>query len=255
MKFTILGCGGSMGVPQLCCDCRVCKSDNPKNIRTRCSLLIENNDKKILVDTTPDFREQALKNNIRSLDALIYTHVHYDHIAGIDEVKPIAFNNKDRVLETYMTSETRESLEITNFYAFKSHSVYRPFLKANTIDYYEKRNIANTEIQFFKQGHGENFSSLGIRVGNLAYSTDVNSLPKESVDVLKGVDVWILDCLRYNWAPTHFTFEKTLEMIDLVKPKKTYLIHMAHEIDYEEIKKLLPDNVLPAYDGLVIDLK
>lgn len=255
MKCTILGCGGSMGVPQLCCSCRVCTSDNPKNIRTRCSLFIESAETKILVDTAPDFRAQALKNNITSLNALIYTHTHFDHIAGIDEVKPFAFFAPNKMLDTYMTEETAESLKKTNFYAFESHSVYKPFLNPKEIGYYDNIKIGDINLQLFKQEHGQNFHSLGIRIGNVAYSTDVNNLPYESLKVLEGVDTWMIDCLRYNWAPTHYTFEKTLELIDFVKPKRAILIHMAHEIDYDEIKKILPENVEPAFDGMVIDIK
>lgn len=244
-----------MGVPQLGCNCRVCTSDNPKNNRTRCSIFLETPDSKILVDTAPDFRAQALKYGITQVNGLIYTHTHYDHIAGIDEVKPLSFDLENKVIDTYMTEGVYESLKITNFYAFESHSVYRPFLNPKLIEYYDERKIGDIDFRFFKQSHGENFYSLGIRVGNTTYSTDVNGLSAEALKVIEGTETWIVDCLRYNWAPTHFTLEKTLELIDLVKPKRAILIHMAHEIEYEKTKKLLPSNVEPAFDGMAVEIK
>jgi len=255
MKCTILGCGGSLGVPQLTCTCSVCTSDDPKNTRMRCSILIESESTSVLIDTSPDFRQQAMAHNISKLDAVIYTHAHYDHIAGLDDIKPYAYKNPNRTLKAYMTEVTFGSLSRTHFYAFEGHSVYQPFLEPAIIGEYDQIEIGDIKIQLFKQNHGEDMNSLGIRVGDFAYSTDMNGLPNKSQDILSGVNNWIVDFLRIGWAPTHNSYEDVMNWIDQIQPKQAILTHMLHEIGYDEINDITPDNVSPAFDGMVIDIK
>lgn len=252
MKCTILGSGGSLGVPQLLCECQVCSSSDAKNKRLRSSVYIESATTKILVDTSPDLREQATSHKIKRVDALLYTHAHSDHISGIDDIKPIAFKSGKR-LPTYLNAATMEGIIGTYGYLFDSKSqVYKPLLEAQILDDYSSFTIGDIEITSFLQKHGE-INSLGFRFGSLAYSTDFNELSQKSLKALEGVDTWIVDCLRYAWAPTHVIYEQALDYIEQVKPRRAILTHMAHDIEYNELKLILPDYIEPAYDGMVVE--
>ncbi len=251
MKCTILGCGGSLGVPQLLCECYVCTSTDPKNRRLRSSIYVESKNTKILVDTTPDFRQQALINGIKQVDAVLYTHAHTDHISGIDDIKPISVNSHNKI-DAYLNAATHEGIRGTYEYIFTTRSsVYRPLLLPIIIEDYSKFTVGDIDITSFPQNHGE-ITSLGFRFGSLAYSTDFKDLPEKSLKALRGIDTWVVDCLRYAWAPTHLFYERTLDYIEQVKPRRAILTHMAHDIDYTEFKKMLPSHIEPAYDGMVI---
>jgi phosphoribosyl 1,2-cyclic phosphate phosphodiesterase len=255
MKITILGCGASSGVPIIGCDCTVCTSANPKNKRTRVSILVESEGTSILVDTSPDLRVQALRNNIRKIDAIIVTHAHADHINGIDDVRPFNYLN-NAPLNLYCESETLQEIKERFPYCFlppkpAGTGWYRPCLIPVTIEPPKSFTIGGIEVQPFWQNHGQS-RTVGLRFGNMAYSTDTNGLPEESLEILKGIDTWIVDCLRYHPAPTHAHLEMTLEWIKQVKPKAAYLTHMNHELDYDRLMKELPQGVYPAHDGLVI---
>jgi phosphoribosyl 1,2-cyclic phosphate phosphodiesterase len=250
-KVIILGCGGSNGVPEIGCKCQVCTSDNSKNYRTRASIYIDTPKAKILVDTTPDLRQQALSNNITELDAVLFTHLHSDHVNGIDDIK--AFT-KDKIIPAYGDELTMNNLCNNFIYLFeqKSH-LYKPRLHSYIVKHNSSIEINGTEIRFFPQRHGK-LTVLGIRVGNIAYSTDFDSLPTAAFAALEGIDTWIVDCLRYHWAPSHNFYEKVLGLVARVKPKRTILTHMAHQICYDEISKFLPEGIEPGYDGMVIEL-
>ena len=250
MKYTILGSGDSNGVPQIACKCYVCASGNPKNNRTRASLLVESQKTKLLVDTSPDLRMQAIENNINYIDAVLYTHAHADHIIGIDDVKKL--NKNKTPLSAYMTEDTSKILKTTFPHVFfKTGKFYDPILSINLFS--SRFKVNDIEVIPFRQKHGEIYTQ-GFRFGDLAYSTDVNHLDPEMILALKGIKIWIVDCLRYYYAPTHSYLEKTLHWISKIKPKTAILTHMAHEIDYDEIKYILPKNVIPAYDGMIINL-
>ena len=256
LKCTILGCGGSSGVPQLACSCVVCSSNDPRNKRTRVSILVESENTKIMVDTSPDFRMQVLDNKITDIDAILYTHDHSDHVNGIDEIKPIAVPKMRRdgePMKAYMSEETASTLVEERYkYIFKQQSaVYLPYLSPVIFKNNEMLKVKDLEIQTFTQHH-KKVITTGFRFGDIAYSTDVNEFPEESFEMLKGVKVWIVDCLRYYWAPTHSHLDMTLRWINRVKPKLAILTHMAHDIDYNEIIKIIPKNVIPAFDGMVI---
>lgn len=255
MKCTILGCGGSLGVPQIGCDCIVCTSNNTKNKRLRCSILIESETTSVLIDSSPDLRQQALVNNIKNIDAVVYTHAHYDHIAGLDDLKPFTFRKPDRIMDAFMTEVTYKTLSKTHFYAFEGHTVYKPFLNAIKVGEYDQITIGDINIELFKQNHGSNFNSLGIKVGNFAYSTDMNDLPLKSQKILSGIDNWVIDLLRFSWAPTHNNFEDSLNWIEKIQPNNAIFTHMLHEIDYDEINNMTPENVCAAFDGMKIDIK
>lgn len=258
-KVTILGCGSSAGVPMIGCRCDVCASTNPKNNRTRVSILIETQGKKLLVDVSPDLRQQALRHGITSVDAIILTHAHADHCHGIDDVRSLNFHKKEPI-EIYSSSETLEEVRRRFDYAFKppipEYGWFRPALVPHIVDIAAKEPFVvagDVPVQPFVQWHGKS-RTMGLRVGNMAYSTDVNHLPEDAFEHLYGLDLWIVDCLRYEPAPTHAHLALTLEWIARAKPKRAVLTHLGHEFDYEALRKELPECVEPAFDGLEINL-
>ncbi|HEU5046352.1 MAG TPA: MBL fold metallo-hydrolase [Rickettsiales bacterium] len=255
MKITVLGCGASSGVPAIGCDCPVCTSENPKNKRTRVSILVESGDTRILVDTPPDMRMQCLREGIKTVDAIIYTHAHADHISGIDDTRSFNYQNNAPV-PIYSEHITLKQLQDKFAYCFlppkpTTLGWFRPCLVPTIVEPPQPFTIGSVEVKPFWQQHGPN-RSLGLRFGNMAYSTDVNELPEESLQILEGVDYWIVDCLRYEAAPTHAHLALTLGWIERIKPKAAYLTHMSHGLDYDTLLKELPENVFPAFDGLVI---
>jgi len=259
--FTILGCGTSTGVPRIGPVWGDCDPDNPKNDRTRCSLLIEQRDgdgvTSVLIDTTPDMRRQLLKAQVSWLDGVLYTHDHADHTHGIDDLRAVFFNGRRRV-QVYYDKRTGDVLNDRFGYCFKQPqgSNYPAILEGNVIEAGEILTISgeggDIEILPFIQNHGD-VTSLGFRVGNLAYSPDVVGLPDESYEALKGVDVWIIDALRYVPHPSHFSLEQALEAIERVGPRQAILTHMHIDMDYETVRAQVPEGVEPAYDGLVVE--
>ena len=246
MNITILGCGGSQGVPHIGCNCYVCGSDHPKNKRKRVSIFIETEKTKILVDTSPDLRQQCLENNITHLDAIIFTHDHSDHVAGIDEVRALCKNKM--LIDAYVDDQTFASLSLRYNYIFeKIDPLYFPSLNRKKLE--SSQMIGDIEVKAFNQLHGS-LISQGLRFGNAAYSTDFNLIPEESMHQLENLDIWIVDCLRYSYAPTHSYLEKTLLLIERLKPKLAVLTHMGHDIDYDEISKILPKNVIAGFDNM-----
>lgn len=258
MRVTVLGCGSSAGVPLVGCECRVCRSKNPKNNRTRVSLLIEQHGQRLLIDTSPDVRQQCLRHDIRTVDAILFTHAHADHCHGIDDLRPLN-HHKQAPIPAYADPVAMEEILMRFGYAFRApipeYGWFRPALTAHVVDVNGWAPIAVSEmtVQPFPQVHGK-LMTLGVRVGNFAYSTDVNHLSEEAFAVLEGVDVWVVDCLRREPSPTHAHLEMTLEWIRRVKPKRAYLTHMGHEFEYEDFLAELPDGVEPAYDGMMIEV-
>lgn len=253
----MLGCGGSAGVPSIGCSCSVCTSTNPKNNRTRVSIFIEINGINILVDTSPDLRQQVLREKISRIDAVLYTHDHADHVHGIDELR--SFNYLlGAPLPVFGDIYTMDILQKRFAYAFMEkpqNQWYRPTLLPNTVagGAIRQFEVLGVPVTAFEQNHGKGVS-LGYRIGNFAYSTDTDFLPDSAFEALAGVDTWVVDCLRYTPAPTHAHLETTLSWIDRLKPKQAILTHMAHELDYDILSAELPPGVLVGYDGLEIHL-
>ncbi|WP_207215459.1 MBL fold metallo-hydrolase [Rickettsiales endosymbiont of Peranema trichophorum] len=211
---------------------------------------MESKNTKILVDTTPDLRFQALKHNIKYVDAILYTHPHADHIMGIDDVKLLSKN--DRPIPCYGEPTCLATLEQQFPYNIKQlNPLYPPKIKPVPISPYQFFTIQDVDVYPFLQEHG-GINSLGFRVGSVAYSTDLVKLPQRSVESLKNLDIWILDCLRYSVSPSHIPLELVLHWTQVLSPKLTVLTHMSHSIEYEEIKKMLPSNIVPAYDGMIL---
>ena len=255
MRVTMLGSGGSAGVPHIGCSCPVCISTNPKNKRLRVSVLIEDEDFSLLVDTGPDLRQQALTHDIRRVDAVFYTHAHADHSHGIDDLRGFNFL-KDGPLGAYADAFTMSELQNRFDYAFKppipEYGWFRACLTPRIIEPGPVQ-IGPWKTTVFQQRHGRIFS-LGLRIGNFAYSTDVNHLSEENFADLQGIDTWIVDCLRHEPAPTHAHLELALEWIARVKPRRAILTHMSHELEYEALRRTLPPGVEPGYDGLIVNL-
>lgn len=257
MKITMLGCGSSAGVPFIGCYCNVCTSNNPKNKRTRVSVFAETEGKNILIDTCPDLRQQVLREGITRIDAVLYTHDHADHTHGIDELRSFNYLSKE-VIPVYGDKSTLDFIQSRFPYAFlpKPENLwYRPCLTPHvtvdkTVGEFE---VFGIKISYFEQGHGKS-KSLGYRIGNFAYSTDTDALDEHAFDALKGIDTWIVDCLRYSPSYSHSHLEMTLEWIARVKPKRAILTHMNHEFDYDILKAQLPNGVEPGYDGLTFEL-
>jgi phosphoribosyl 1,2-cyclic phosphate phosphodiesterase len=259
MKLTILGCGSSAGVPIIGCDCATCRSPNPKNKRSRASVLYESDGRmRVLVDASPDLRMQALSANITTVDALVITHAHADHCHGLDDVRSFNYY-KGGAIDLYGDMHTMAEVQQRFAYAFREHhhqyGWYKPEFDVHIVDA-DGGEIPEADIRFFPQTHGR-MTTLGLRMGKygeLAYSTDVNHFSDEALTALEGVKVWVVDCLRPNPAPTHAHLELTLEWIARVKPQRAILTHMAHELEYETLSAVLPKGVEVAYDGMVIDL-
>jgi phosphoribosyl 1,2-cyclic phosphate phosphodiesterase len=252
MKITVLGCGTSGGVPRIGNHWGDCDPENPKNRRRRVSVLVESGGKTILIDTSPDLREQLLSAKVNHLDGVFYTHDHADHSHGIDDLRGLYQNNRERI-EIYGNLATINILKTRFDYIFRENKDYPAICNANIITPYMPLNLAGLGVLPFDQVHGS-IRSLGYRFSKFAYSTDLNDLSEEAFAALEGVEVWLVDALRYKPHPTHTHLENTLKWIERVKPKKTYLTHMNWDMDYDTLMAELPDHVEPAYDGLVIEI-
>ncbi len=257
MRVTMLGSGHSGGVPLIGCDCAVCTSGDPKNIRKRVSVLVEAGGLNILIDTSPDLHRQAIDNGIKRVDAVLYTHDHADHTHGIDELRSFNYLS-GKEIPVFADKKTLEVLQQRFTYVFKGKPEYvwfRPSLTPQAIPEGEvvEFDVSGVVVKAFKQGHGK-LESLGFRIGDFAYSTDVDLIPEKSFEALAGVKLWFVDCLRYTKSHTHSNLEQTLQWIERVKPERAVLTHMAHEFDYHTLKAELPAGVEPGYDGLAMDI-
>ena len=252
IKVTILGCGSSLGVPVLACSCSICHSKDEKNKRMRSSILIsiiENNTlTNILVDCGFDIKKQLMQNNITQLDGVILTHSHADHISGIDELRVFCGLNKPRKLPIYLTTECYQKVAMAYNYLFDSGH-----MSSNIIDYYDRIIINKLPISFFKQNHVV-MNSLGIRMNNFVYANDVAFFYEESESYLHNIETLVVDCCDYQSTNVHAGLERVLIWWAKYNPKQTYLTNLSHKIDYNEIIKILPNNILPSYDGISFNI-
>lgn len=255
MKITVLGSGTSSGVPLVGCTCMVCRSDNPKNKRLRSSCLFEVNGENILIDTSPDLRQQALIHGITKIDAVLYTHIHADHIHGIDDLRPY-YVLQQRPTAIYGSEETIAHLKRHFAYVFtpaSSYPSYKPQLEPHVVS--GLFDCEGIPVQMVPCHHGSHYMTSNYRIGDIAWITDTNAIPKESVDLLQDLQVLFLDALRPKPHPTHFHLDQSLAMAKTIGAKKTYLIHLSHDYDHGEFNKTLPEGIELAYDGLEVQIR
>jgi len=259
LRFTILGCGSSMGVPRVALGWGDCDPNNPKNRRRRCSLLVERTNAqghhtRVLVDCSPDLREQLIETPVTWLDGVLITHEHADHTHGIDDLRPV-FIAKRRKVDVYMDEPTSRAMHARFGYCFMTPpgSEYPPILHERRLTPGHAVTIegqgGSIEALPVLQNHGD-IPSLGFRIGNVAYSADIKGLPDESIPAMEGLDVWIVDALRKAPHPSHMNLEEALVWIERVKPKRAILTNLHADLDYDALRKILPPHVEPAYDGM-----
>jgi phosphoribosyl 1,2-cyclic phosphate phosphodiesterase len=256
MKVTVLGCGGSGGVPMIGDRWGACDPTEPRNRRRRCSILVEQGGATLLVDTSPDLRMQLLDAGVSNIDAVLWTHAHADHMNGIDDLRSIN-QIQQKPLAVYGDAQTLRRAHEAFAYVFEplppGRIYYKPCLVAHEIEADKRFEIGGVPIQPFRQDHG--FSeTLGFRFGPVAYSTDVVDLSDAAFEMLAGVEVWIVDCLRPTPHPTHSHVERTLAWIERLKPRRAILTHMDQSLDYRTLAAQLPAGVEPGYDGLIVEL-
>lgn len=261
MKVTLLGTGGSAGVPMIggpdgAGDWGQCDPAEPRNRRTRSSIVVEGpDDQRVLVDTSPDMRSQLLDCRVAGVDAVIFTHAHADHITGIDDVR-ILNRIAKRPLPAFATAETLEEITRRFGYAFRPWEpphFFRPVLQPHPIDFGDTLSVAGMSIQVFRQSHGR-ATTLGLRIGAFGYSTDVVELDEAALDALSGVDTWVVDCfLRSDAHWTHANLTTVLGWVDRLRPRRTILTHMGTEMDWAWMQANLPAGIEAGYDGMVLD--
>jgi phosphoribosyl 1,2-cyclic phosphate phosphodiesterase len=257
MRVVVLGCGGSGGVPLIGGEWGSCNPANPKNRRRRVSIYVEAAGQAILVDASPDLRQQLLDADIAHLDAVLFTHDHADHCHGIDDLRFLRAGSKLPPLAAWATPATLSALKERFGYIFRQNEVasgvlYRPFLAAHSVG--GPFSVGPLAVRPFEQQHGLGSVTTGYRIGGMAYSTDVVGLSETAFAELADLDLWIVDCLRFEPHPTHAHFDLTMEWVRRLKPKRAVLTHLNHMVDYDALAERCPPGVEPAYDGLTIEL-
>jgi len=250
--FTFLGTGTSVGIPMVGCDCAVCRSTNPRNHRYRCSVLMRVPRGNILVDTAPELRLQLLRAGVGVVHAVLYTHYHADHLFGLDDLRPIP-RNLGHPVPLYCTGEVEGKIRTAFSYAFgpEAEQLSYGFIPKLTFERIDSRpfEVIGEQVTPIPLEHAH-FSVLGFRVRDVAYCTDVSNIPRSSWQYLEGLDVLVLDALRFKPHPAHFGLDQALDVISQFRPRQAYLTHMSHEIEHEEVNRQLPAGVELAYDGL-----
>ena len=254
MKVTVLGSGTSQGVPVIACSCAVCKSIDPKDNRRRSSILIEEKDTTIVVDTGPDFRSQMLSSEVKQLDAVLFTHEHKDHVAGLDDIRAFNFIEGGKAMDVYATDRVQEALKKEFSYVFAEKKYPGiPEITLKTFDT-EKFCVNDLEVTPIDVMHYK-LPVKAFRVKNFAYVTDANYIESEEKEKLKDLDVLILTALRRSKHISHFNLEEAIELIEELKPKRAYLTHISHLMGkHSSTEELLPEHIRLAYDGLEINL-
>ena len=255
MRLYFLGTGTSTGVPQIGCNCEVCTSNDPKDRRMRTSAIVELDGNRLLIDVGPDFYHQILRADAPPLDALLITHSHYDHVGGIDDLRPYCATAPDRHFPVYCQADVNGDLHdrvpycfAKNLYpgvpTFSMHEV-TPFVPFNIGPF----NILPLEILHYK------LHILGYKINNLVYITDAKTIPQETLDAMKGIDTLVINALRRHEHMSHMTLDEALAIIEKVKPRRAWLIHLSHEMGlHATVEKELPENVGLAYDGMSIEI-
>lgn len=259
MRVTILGSGAASGVPMIGNVWGACDPDNPRNRRRRASILVQDGETSLLVDTGPDVRDQLIDSGVTRLDAILYTHTHADHTHGIDEIR--ALNRLQRsTIDAFGTENDLNHLINKFSYVFDPPGTYKgkvayykPCLNARVLAHGKPVTIGGIEVLAFEQDHGF-MTSTGYRFGPIAYTTDAVELPDSAFEALSGIDTWIVGCLQHEPHPTHAHFDRIMEWIDRVGPRRAVLTHLSTRIDYAELVASLPHHIEAGYDGMIIDV-
>lgn len=252
IKLTFLGTGGSFGVPMIGCRCHVCRSSDPRNKRLRTSALLEFHGRNVLIDTSPDMRQQALTHGVDRLDAVLYTHEHADHVGGVDDLR--AYNLRQQgELPCYANERTLKSLRSRFGYIFSSEPSLGSRPRLELCELYGPFSLWGQGIVPLDVWHGKDIIT-GYRAGPLAYITDASDLPRGTIEAIRDVPVLVLNALRHEPHPMHLALEQAVSMARRVGAGRTYLIHLGHELEYEATNRLLPPDIRLAYDGLILRL-
>lgn len=259
MRVTLLGTGTSQGVPVIGCRCEVCQSADERDKRLRTSAMVECNDVRIVIDAGPDFRQQMLRTGVRTIDAILLTHLHKDHIGGLDDVR--AFNFVDfptiRPVNIYANAKTAACVRKDFDYAFAENKyIGAPEMRLHEIEPDEPLNVKGVEVIPIKGKHSERFSVLGYRIDRFAYLTDFKTIEPAEIEKLRGVDTMVVNALRFEPHHSHFSVAESLELIGKVQPRQAYLTHMSHGIGLHAVTDpTLPEGVSLGYDMLTFDVK
>ena len=249
--LTVLGSGTSMGVPTIGCQCRVCHSEDPHDHRTRPSIMLEYADRCVLIDTTPDFRQQAIRERITRLDAIVYTHAHADHILGLDDVRPLSFRHPDRI-PLYAHASTAEGLQKIFRYIFDEDYKYGGIARVQLNHINGRLELFGAQFEPIRILHGD-AEIHGYRFGSAAYLTDFSAIPEESMERLRGLDILFLDALRHKPHPTHSTVANSVRLVEELRPRRAFFTHISHDLPHEETNRNLPEHVKLAHDGLKLE--
>ena len=252
-KLTVLGSGTSMGVPTLGCTCKVCNSADPHDRRTRPSILVEYGGRVVLIDTTPDFREQALRAGMRRLDAVIYTHSHADHIMGLDDVRPLSFRRPEK-LPLYAHKATLEYIQAVFRYVFDPDPDYTTLPQVELREINGALELFGARFEPVRLMHGK-AEIYGYRFGAAAYLTDFSDIPEQSLAKLGNLDILFLDALRHRPHPTHSNVENSLKLVDRLRPRRAFFTHVSHDLGHAETNASLPPHVKLAHDGLQLEFE
>jgi phosphoribosyl 1,2-cyclic phosphate phosphodiesterase len=251
--LTVMGSGTSMGVPTIGCDCAVCTSSDPRDRRTRPSVLIEYASHVVLIDTTPDFREQALREGVRRLDAVLYTHAHADHILGLDDLRPLSFHREQRI-PLYASEEVAQVVRGMFRYIFDDEYKYGTMAQVEMHIVNGPLELFGVRFQPIKLLHGD-AEIFGYRFGSAAYLTDFSAIPEDSFAQLQDLDILFLDALRHKPHPTHSTVENSVRIAERLRPQRAYFTHICHDLPHQQTNASLPPHVRLAHDGLKLEFE
>jgi phosphoribosyl 1,2-cyclic phosphate phosphodiesterase len=251
--LVVLGSGTSMGVPTIGCECRVCISTDPRDRRTRPSVMVEYDGRRVLIDTTPDFRAQAIREGIRHVDAVLYTHAHADHILGLDDLRPLTFHQRENI-PLYAFEPTYRRVSQMFSYIFEGNYRYGGLARMELRELSGPVELFGACFEPVKVIHGESHIH-GFRFGSAAYLTDHSEVPEESWPQLQNLDILFLDALRYRPHPTHSTVERSLELVEELKPRRAFFTHISHDLPHQETNDALPEHVRLAHDGLRLEFE